>query len=502
MRYFLSLFWFFSVWGDLEDHFKKVVNKSSGYAWENIDFVYMINLDQRPEKFRLSMDQLAPYGIYPYRFPAVNGWELSLEAINEIGVQFSPEMEGGFMATSYLPGGDGKPSHEIIENFGQTYFVHCLPRGAIGCALSHLSILQDAYDSGYETIWVMEDDIQVMRDPRILPELIDKLDRLVGRDGWDILFTDRDFRNAGGAYAPAYGAAKRPDYAFFQHANDYSFKVDVSSDFRRIANRYGTASMIVRRSGMKKLLQFFKAHRLYLPYDMDLIYTRGIQIYTVSQDVVSNLANALSDVGGPFYLEKKEQLPLPYRLLKEILPFDERGMYINAAPMEKLLKERKARTVVELGSWLGKSTRHIASLLPEGGKVYAVDHWLGSAEHQNSIEIPRLYEQFLSNAIHAKLTDKIIPKKMTTLEAAEEFKANGLQIDVVYVDASHDEASVSADLAAYFPLVQGHGILCGDDWGWGHAQGFPVSTAVTRFAQQHNLRIEVIDGWFWILHEQ
>ncbi len=503
MNKYLWLFFFFfsSLYADLEDHFKKIVNKSSCYSWKNIDFIYMINLDQRPEKFKMSVEQLIPYGIYPYRFPAVNGWELSLEAINEVGVKFSPEMEGGFMATSYHLHGDGKPSHEILQNYGQTYFVHCLPRGAIGCSLSHLSILQDAYDSGYETIWIMEDDIQVMRDPRILPDLIEKLDHLVGPDKWDILFTDRDFRNSGGAYAPAYGAAKRPDYAFFQYANDYSFKVDVSSEFRRIANRYGTASMIIRRSGMKKLLQFFKAHHIYLPYDMDLIYARGLQIYTVSEDVVSNLANAISDVGGPFYLEKKESLPPPYHLLKEILPFDGQGMYINAAPMEKLLKERKAKTVVELGCWLGKSTRHIASVLPAGGKVYAVDHWLGSAEHQQSVEIPRLYEQFLSNAIHAKLTHKIIPTRMTTLEAAIQFKMSGLQIDLVYVDASHDEASVYADLKAYFPLIRGHGILCGDDWGWGYQYGFPVSTAVHRFAIENNLRVEVIDGWFWILHE-
>ena len=290
---------------DIEDYFKKVVNKSDCYSMMNIDFIYMINLDQRPEKFRMSMDQLAPFGIYPCRFSAVNGWELSLEAINDVGVKFAPSMEGGFMATTYHLNGDGKPSHEIIANFGQTYFVHCLARGAIGCALSHLSILQDAYDSGYNTIWIMEDDIEVIRDPRILPQLIEKLDSLVGKDGWDILFTDRDFRTANGSYAPAYGAAKRPDYAFFLYANDYSFKVDISSEFRRIANRYGTASMIIRRSGIKKLLQFFKAHQIYLPYDMDLIYARGIKIYTVTEDVVSNLTNAISDLGGPFYSERK-----------------------------------------------------------------------------------------------------------------------------------------------------------------------------------------------------
>ncbi|MFI5334690.1 MAG: hypothetical protein ACHQT8_05960 [Chlamydiales bacterium] len=35
--------------------------------------------------------------------------------------------------------------------------------------LSHLSILQDAFDSGYETIWVMEDDIEVVRNPTFSP---------------------------------------------------------------------------------------------------------------------------------------------------------------------------------------------------------------------------------------------------------------------------------------------------------------------------------------------
>ena len=294
-----------SLYADIEDHFKEALNKSEGHSMKNIDFIYMINLDQRPEKFKMSADQLLPFGINPYRFSAVNGWELTLEEVNDVGVKFSQEMEGGFMATSYHLDGGGQPSHEIISNYGQTYFVHCLPRGAIGCALSHFSVLQDAYDSGYETIWILEDDIEVQSDPRVLSDLIEKLDQLVGKGGWDILFTDRDFRSANGYYAPAYGAARRPDYSFFLCNTDYSFKTDISVDFRQIAARYGTHSMIVRRSGMRKLLQFFKAHQIYLPYDMDLIYVRGIKIFTVQKDVVANLPRGISDIGGPFYLDKK-----------------------------------------------------------------------------------------------------------------------------------------------------------------------------------------------------
>jgi GR25 family glycosyltransferase involved in LPS biosynthesis len=264
----------------------------------------MINLDQRPEKWKFSVDQLAPFGIYPYRFSAVNGWELSLEDINDVGLKFSPEMEGGFLCTRYRLDGNFEPSHEVLQNYGDTCFCHCLSRGAIGIALSHLSILQDAEDSGYETIWVMEDDVEVMRDPRILSDLIDNLDTLVGKENWDILFTDRDIRDANGVHKECYWAAKRPDFMPLR-ANDYATRIKVNPDFYKIGARWGAHSMIIRRSGIQKLLRFFKAHRIFFPYDMDYILVPGIKLFTVSEDVISNFPKAVSDNGGPNYLQKK-----------------------------------------------------------------------------------------------------------------------------------------------------------------------------------------------------
>ncbi len=183
----------------------------------NIDYIYIINLDQRPEKFEKCIAQLYPYGIYPYRFSAVNGWELSIETINDLGVKFEPGMQGDFMGTSYLPRSNFKPHHEKIQNYNQTYFCHCMSRGAIGIVLSHLSILQDAYDSGYETIWVMEDDIEVIRDPHELSDLIERLDRKVGEDNWDILFTDRDTRQGGAS--PRIWLGSRPSSPWRDHSS-------------------------------------------------------------------------------------------------------------------------------------------------------------------------------------------------------------------------------------------------------------------------------------------
>lgn len=292
---------------DLEDHLRKIPFKPSSHTMRNIDYIYMINLDQRPEKWEKSINQLAPYGIIPFRFSAVNGWELSLETINDVGLKFTPEMEGGFMATSYHLDGHFEPSHEIIQNYGQTYFCHCMARGTIGIALSHLSLLQDAYESGYETVWIMEDDIEVKRNPHLLCDLIDKLDNLVGKGNWDILFTDRDMHDARGNYNPCYWAARRPDFEMFTQSNDFYLRKGVGEDFWQIGARYGAHSMIVRRSGMKKLLQFFKAHQIFLPYDLEFILPRGIRLFAILDDVVTNLSNSFSDNGGPNYLNKRGQ---------------------------------------------------------------------------------------------------------------------------------------------------------------------------------------------------
>lgn len=196
------------------------------------------------------------------------------------------------------------------------------------------------------------------------------------------------------------------------------------------------------------------------------------------------------------YTEKREDLPEPYNSI-EVLPFDPQGWYANAQQITAIVQSRPIKTVIEVGSWLGASTRHIASIIPEGGKVYAIDHWLGSVEHQEGGSayykaLPYLYEQFLSNVIHAGLTDKIIPLKMTSLQAAQ-YLGNNLDTpaDLIYLDAGHDTKSVYNDMCAWYPFVEGHGLLCGDDWCWKS-----VRKAVHRFASENDMEITA-SGNFW-----
>lgn len=286
----------------IEKHFKKTGDKSGMRSIPNIDFIYMINLDRRPEKYMMTMQAFEPFEISPYRFSAVNGWELSFETLDEIGVFYRPGTPAGPLGTVFRHV-DGKEykSNEIMNEEGVSYFCHSMSRGAIGCIMSHLSVLQDAYDSGYETIWVLEDDICVERDPHELSTLIEDLDRLA--PGWDVLFTDPEIKGGNGQLVYCGGILPRP-YFQSQPLWYYSQRAYLNDDLMKMGIRYGSHSMIIRRCGVEKLLDFYKTYKIFFPYDMDYFLPPGIRMYGCRRDIVTVPGGGISDNGSPNY-EKK-----------------------------------------------------------------------------------------------------------------------------------------------------------------------------------------------------
>jgi hypothetical protein len=152
----------------------------------------------------------------------------------------------------------------------------------------------------------------------------------------------------------------------------------------------------------------------------------------------------------------------------------------------------QTRLVVELGAWLGMSTRYIADLAPNA-TVISVDHWEGSPEHRGQAEyesiLPSLYQSFLSMCWDYR--DRVIPLRMSTLEGLKTIAEHGLEPDLIYIDAEHSFEAVSAELELshkLFPTAR----LVGDDYDW---QG--VQRAVDEFAVRENFVVERVGmrGW-------
>jgi len=124
------------------------------------------------------------------------------------------------------------------------------------------------------------------------------------------------------------------------------------------------------------------------------------------------------------------------------------------------------KVVLELGSFLGLSTRFICEYAPNA-TIIAIDHWRGSVEHQPRPELaavlPVLYETFLKNLWPWR--DRVVPVRETTVVGMATVNQCGIIPDVVYIDAAHDADSVGADLRAVLEMWPDAHII-GDDWTW------------------------------------
>ncbi len=146
----------------------------------------------------------------------------------------------------------------------------------------------------------------------------------------------------------------------------------------------------------------------------------------------------------------------------------------------------KVREIIELGSWIGMSTRFILKNCP-GATIYAVDHWKGSPEHyrEGRTDTPRrlpiLYETFLVNCW--EYIDRLVPVRESTTDGLHVLAKMGANPDVIYVDAGHLYKEVTLDLNTahkLFPRAK----LVGDDY-----LRKSVRDAVADFAKTNGFKV-------------
>jgi len=132
-------------------------------------------------------------------------------------------------------------------------------------------------------------------------------------------------------------------------------------------------------------------------------------------------------------------------------------------------KASKLRTIVEVGSWMGRSTTAMADNLEGPGVILAVDTWRGSEEHGSFLaDKPPdfIYRIFCKNLRKHVDSGRVCPVHLPSVEAARVFQAIGCAgFDMVFIDAAHDYENVKADIQAWKPLVKPGGLLRGHDWG-------------------------------------
>lgn len=187
-------------------------------------------------------------------------------------------------------------------------------------------------------------------------------------------------------------------------------------------------------------------------------------------------------------------------------PLDLQGWNSDHELFTKLVTTVKPKSIIEVGTYKGRSALHMAELTKDlGTKIYCVDTWLGNADFttkdwQEREEDPCLYDhvplwfQFLANVLESGYADRIFPIPQTAINAVRLLVHSGVRGDLIYIDADHTYRGCFQDLECYAGLLTDVGIMFGDDF-----VDFPgVRMAVSRFAFENNLRIQV-SGPAWVL---
>lgn len=174
----------------------------------------------------------------------------------------------------------------------------------------------------------------------------------------------------------------------------------------------------------------------------------------------------------------------------------------------KVIERTNPKLIVEVGSWLGDSAIHMASLLGFDCEIVCVDTWLGSSEmwmdHNDPTRYgrlnlvhgyPNIYYSFLWNVFVTGYHNIITPCPMTSLQAARLFTRWGIAPDVVYLDASHDYEDVLSDLQAWYPLAKD--TIFGDDYNTFRE----VADAVQKFCLVMGIEFTVEDERQWVIRK-
>lgn len=131
--------------------------------------------------------------------------------------------------------------------------------------------------------------------------------------------------------------------------------------------------------------------------------------------------------------------------------------------LDKLNLKTKLR-ISEIGVYQGRGTSIWNVILINKNidyEYFAIDHFLGSSEHEKNIDyydITLKNLEKIKNKIHIIKNESILESKNYTNE----------YFDIVYIDASHEYEYVKEDILAWLPKVKKGGIICGDDYiiGW------------------------------------
>jgi predicted O-methyltransferase YrrM len=139
----------------------------------------------------------------------------------------------------------------------------------------------------------------------------------------------------------------------------------------------------------------------------------------------------------------------------------------NAIAMYGAIRAEPPRLIVEIGSYLGRSTVFFALCMRQlnpSGRVVAIDPHTGDRQQLEALGVDQIpsFELFKQHCRAAGVEPWVDARRRTSLEAAEGWSE---PVDLLYVDGWHSYDAVLGDGRAWLPHLAEHGVVFFDDYG-------------------------------------
>ncbi len=127
-------------------------------------------------------------------------------------------------------------------------------------------------------------------------------------------------------------------------------------------------------------------------------------------------------------------------------------------------KAQQANTIIEVGSWKGRSTKAIAFTCP--GTVYAVDDFSGGVNPADTLAVQvRIYgSNYFAEEFKRIMAAELQAQKVVLVRKPFKDAVSALpQADMIFIDGDHSFESVAQDIENAKKLLKPGGLLCGHD---------------------------------------
>jgi hypothetical protein len=199
----------------------KEIHKISG-----IDFIYTITA-KKCHRFNDLKRSFGKFNVCPYRFTSISPSNISSKTMYRSCLRGSRRLHRVIGQKMVKKKRKLILARKHMEDYSSGYIHKKMSIKKLASALSHISCIKDALDSGYETIWIMDSGTELRCDPNILSKYIERANKEI--PDWTSLYTDYSERGRLDDLETIGNFYYRPDFDFLE-TEDYLSREEEDSE--------------------------------------------------------------------------------------------------------------------------------------------------------------------------------------------------------------------------------------------------------------------------------